>query len=212
MGRCLSVLWAWVEGGSLSATNRGAARSEADYYPTPAWCVQRLLDHVELPKGRWLEPSAGEGHILRAVHSIHPRLRIDAVELRATCRGLLELDATCITIGDFLQIPPVFPAYAVALGNPPFLLAQEFIEHSLRSAGQVVFLLRLSFLESQKREAFFTRVGVPDVFVLPERPSFTGEGTDSCAYAWMRWIRGKKQESRVSILYDKRQLSLLGGV
>jgi hypothetical protein len=99
----------------------------------------------------------------------------------------------------------------VALGNPPFALAQEFIQHTLTMAEQVVFLLRLSFLESQKREHFFARVGVPDVFVLPERPSFTGEGTDACAYAWMRWQRDGKQDGRIRILYDKCQLSLLGG-
>ena len=25
-----------------------------DYYPTPAWCVRRLLEAVDLPGGRWL--------------------------------------------------------------------------------------------------------------------------------------------------------------
>jgi hypothetical protein len=79
-------------------------------------------------------------------------------------------------------------------------------------ADQVVYVLRLAFLESQKRQSFFRRVGVPDVFVLPERPSWRDDGgTDSCAYAWMRWRRGAAQEGRVRILYDKRQLSLLEG-
>ena len=33
-------------------------RRPCDYYPTPAWVVDRLLDRVgyELPGGAWLEP------------------------------------------------------------------------------------------------------------------------------------------------------------
>jgi hypothetical protein len=44
----------------MSSTNRGAAREPADNYPTPSWCVRRLLEAVELPPGRWLEPACGE--------------------------------------------------------------------------------------------------------------------------------------------------------
>ena len=197
----------------MSATGRGAERREADYYPTPAWCVLRLLDHVELPGRVWLEPSAGEGHIIRAVTSVRTDVLWTACELREGCGAPLRSLRIPVQIGDFLAIENTakVPTYDAALGNPPFALAQEFIERSLEWAQEVIFLLRLSFLESQKREAFFGRVGVPDVFVLPERPSFTGEGTDSCAYAWMRWIRGGAQEGRVRILYDRRQLPLLGG-
>lgn len=203
----------------MSATGRGAERRDADYYPTPAGPILRLLDHVELPGGEWLEPSAGEGHIIRTVNAQRGDVRWTACELRQECGAPLRSMGLKPRFGDFLQIDPLnvwtdrwhAGPFGVALGNPPFGLAQEFVEHTLRMADQVVFLLRLSFLESQKREAFFQRVGVPDVFVLPERPSFTGEGTDSCAYAWMRWMRGGAQEGRVRILYDKRQLSLLGG-
>lgn len=195
----------------MSSTGRGAERSPADFYATPSWCVLRLLEHVELPKGKWLEPSAGEGHIMRALHSVHPTRRIDAIELRPEYRGLLVGEAVFLHIGDFLQGTRTHPRlYGLVIGNPPFSLAQEFVEHGLKFGEEVIYLLRLSFLESQKRQAFFNRVGVPDVFVLPERPSFTGEGTDSCAYAWMRWRRDRSQQGQVRILYDTRQMSLLG--
>lgn len=197
----------------MSATGRGTERREADYYPTPAWCVQRLLDAVHLPGGAsWLEPSAGEGHIIRAVRAQRPEIEWYANELRPECGpSLRSIGGVSVTIGDFLTSKPRLVRCEVALGNPPFSFAQEFVLASLAAADQVVFLLRLSFLESQKRESFFGHVGVPDVFVLPERPSFTGEGTDSCAYAWMRWKADKSQEGRISILYDTRQQSLFGG-
>jgi hypothetical protein len=197
----------------MSATNRGArGGGGSDYFPTPAWVTLRLLEHAVLPKARlWLEPSAGEGHIIRAANSARPDLLWAAYELRKECGPPLRATGAAVQIGDFLTAnPDAGPTYDVALGNPPFSLAQEFVEQGLRCAYEVTYLLRLSFLESQKRQSFFRRVGVPDVFVLPERPSFTGEGTDSCAYAWMRWKRGRAQEGRVSILYDTRQASLFG--
>lgn len=196
----------------MSSTGRGAERKDSDYYPTPAWVTLRLLEHVPLQGGVWIEPSAGEGHIIRAVNSARDDISWRAFELRPECGAPLRSMGLLPVIRDFLDGYPMRPGIAtLALGNPPFSLAQEFIEQSLRVAPEVVFLLRLSFLESQKRQAFFEKHGVPDVFVLPERPSFIGEGTDSCAYAWMRWKRGG-QEGRVSILYDRRQMSLLGGI
>jgi hypothetical protein len=35
--------------------------------------------------------------------------------------------------------------------NPPFRLAEEFVEHALRLCPLVVMLLRLAFLESERR-------------------------------------------------------------
>ena len=42
-------------------------RRDRDYYPTPSWCVRALLETVDLPTGTWLEPTAGDGAIIRAV-------------------------------------------------------------------------------------------------------------------------------------------------
>ena len=36
-------------------------------YPTPRWCVDRLLERVDLPGGEWLEPCAGHGAIVRRI-------------------------------------------------------------------------------------------------------------------------------------------------
>ena len=77
--------------------------------------------------------------------------------------------------------------FAVSISNPPFSLAQEFIEHSLAFAPWVIHLLRLNYLGSEKRNAFF-RENMPDVYVVPDRISFTGDGkSDSIEYAWFVW-------------------------
>jgi hypothetical protein len=77
--------------------------------------------------------------------------------------------------------------YSVALGNPPFRIAMEFVQRALEVADTVAFLLRLNFLASEKRNAFM-RAHAPHVFVLPNRPSFSGDGsTDSPEYGWFIW-------------------------
>ncbi len=48
-------------------------------------------------------------------------------------------------------------------------------------------LLRVGFLESEKRKPFWEDVGMADVYILPNRPSFDGLGTDSACYAWFVW-------------------------
>lgn len=195
----------------MSATNRGTERNDADFYPTPAWVTLRLLDHVVLPGGDWLEPAAGEGHIIRAVNTARTDVRWWVRELREECGAPLRSMGLRPVFGDFLrnEARTRKRGFPVCIGNPPFSLAQEFVEKALEQADCVLFLLRLAFLESTKREHFFKKLGVPDVLVIPERVSFTGDGkTDSTAYAWMRWRRDGTQEGRVSILYDVRQRGL----
>lgn len=68
----------------MTATGRGAERVDLDAYPTPSWCVRRLLEAVDLPLelpaergtlthgtrgARWLEPCAGDGAIIRAANA-----------------------------------------------------------------------------------------------------------------------------------------------
>jgi hypothetical protein len=185
---------------------------EHEFYPTPAWCTQRLLQHVELPGGEWLEPSAGDGAIIRAVNAAREDVWWDATELRAEALPFLESTRAHVTICDFLRLAhDTHVGYHVALGNPPFSLAAQFVLESLKRAEQVVMLLRLNFLgSSNDRRNLFEQAGMPDVYVLPERPSFTGNGTDACEYAWMRWIRGRKQKSEVRILFEKSQTTMFG--
>lgn len=177
----------------MSSTNRGAQRSPADYYPSPAWPVRRFLERCGLPTGRWLEPSAGEGHIIRACAPLVSGVEWTAVELRPECAPLLSEAGARVLTGNFLAADPewlglgINEKFDVAIGNPPFSLAHEFVEHARRFAHVTVMLLRLGFLESEER-ADFLRSWMPNVYVIPERISYTGTGrTDSTAYAWFVW-------------------------
>lgn len=175
----------------MSATGRTAGvRDPADYYASPAWTVHRLLEAVELPGGLWLEPTAGEGAIISAVADKRSDVIWHAVEAREECIPILDNLATCQVAvqGSFQAVPPD-RRYAVCLGNPPYRSALPIIQHALKFAPIVVMLLRLNWLASDKRVAWI-RAHTPSVFVLPDRPSFVGEGGDATEYAWMAWGLG----------------------
>lgn len=192
----------------MSSTNRGAERSPADFYATPEWCTRALL--------RWLgtapdltgqrravrapsivvDPCAGTGAILRVVQAAGHR--VGAVELREECRadlnalvpgGGLYGDALAKSgmLAELRNVLRPVPGAAVVT-NPPYSLAQEFIETWAPCVEWSAWLLRLNFIGSQKRAVWFRGEGRPShVLVLPRRPSFTGKGTDSCEYAWFVW-------------------------
>lgn len=173
----------------MSRTSDQKRTGSADFYPTPAWCVDRLLDVVQLPSGRWLEPAVGDGAIIRAVDRHYPMglIRWTAVDIRdVSYPGAIH--------GDFLDIditpePPTYMSgryYDVVITNPPYNQALDFIKKSMTLGCFVVMLLRIDFLASAHRASFFAK-NMPNVCVLPNRPSFTGRGTDATEYAWFVW-------------------------
>jgi hypothetical protein len=172
----------------MSATNRGSVRNEADFYPTPGWCVRRLLEACPLPGGNWLEPAAGDGAIIKAVNAVRPDVRWSALDIRAEVAPQIAQTGASFIGADFLTTADAIGSarFDVLITNPPFSLAQEFIERSLRVADCVAMLLRLNYLGGAKR-CEFMRANPPSVYVLPNRPSFTGHGTDATEYAWFVW-------------------------
>ena len=89
--------------------------------------------------------------------------------------------------------------FDVVITNPPFSDAEAFLRRSLELADHVVLLLRLNFLASAKR-AELMRERAPDVYVLPNRPSFDGKGTDSIEYAWFHWPARRRRSGRIQVL------------
>lgn len=185
----------------VSSTKRGGKRSPADNYPTPGWCVHRLLEEVDLPGGRWFEPGVGNGDIVRAVHAKRDDVQFVGIDKRNTKliknagKGEKTLDE--FLVGDLLKPEGRAkelldgPKFTVGIGNPPYSLAPQFIDLSLRCCDIVVMLLRLNYLGSEKRNEFM-RTRAPDVYVLPNRPSFIQDGTtDSIEYAWFVWDQRK---------------------
>lgn len=190
----------------MSSTCRGAQRHLDDFYATPAWAVDAIIPKLgDLSARRILEPSAGDGSIVRRLLAAGAMPeRVTAVEIDD--ERAAETRKICpATYGfDFLTFKPpisVGSSTDLIVMNPPFCLAQEFIEraltHWLAPNGTCAVLLRLSFACSKKRAPF--RAAHPfDVYPLASRPSFTGGSTDSADYAW--FLFGKGHGGRFAVL------------
>ncbi len=163
----------------MSSKGRGRSALQDDAYETPPWAAGRFLERAlaerRLPlQGLWLEPFAGTGNLIRTTQLYAPKLTWAAVEKRDAClpalQGLGFEKYSCI--GDFFTIrPEASVPVSVIFSNPPYTHAMQAVEHGLRFAPNVIYLLRQGFLDSDKRNEFL-RVHVPDVYLLPNRPRF----------------------------------------
>src|SRR5919106_4267177 len=157
----------------MSSTYRGAERKKQDAYQTPAWCVDMLLAELDLRSNpiRFLEPCRGRGAIYDRVP--------------ATIKGWCEIDDG----RDYLDIPIKPGRFDLIITNPPYSLALPFLKKSLGEGRTVIYLLRVNFLGSSERAAFWQANPLTHLFIITPRPSFTGSGSDATEYAWFYWDR-----------------------
>ena len=155
------------------------SRIANDAYYTPDDLATALVSTIPVAGAVCWEPHAGGGAFVRAL----------------TAHGASRVIATDIAGGqwgeplDFLMSMPE-PEAEWIVGNPPFTGFAAHVEHALAQAPNVAFLLRLAVMESAQRVECWRTWPLLRVYVLAERPSFTGGGTDSCAYGWFIFRRG----------------------
>jgi hypothetical protein len=161
-----------------------------EFYRTPIEATRALIaiEGDRIPWRVW-EPACGDGAIseelIRAGHFVYSS--------DIACRGYGAVE-------DFLSRDvqsAVLPSSVVT--NPPFSLAQEFVDKafSFPSIHYCALLLRLAFLESQKRKEWFEANPPARVHVssrrLPmmHRENWAGtKSTSAVPYAWFIWLRG----------------------
>lgn len=156
-----------------------------------------------------LEPSAGGGSLLRGLHKMlcllgQPRIRPRVVAVDLDPRPDRSLGFAAADVewrqGDFRDQVYRPCEFGLSIQNPPFKFAEESVRQSREAAFYTLALLRLTFLESKKR-APWLRADMPDVFVLPDRPAFKGDGgSDMATCAWMLWTPERRSEGRVRLL------------
>lgn len=101
---------------------------ELSYWPTPPELAKELVHGLGLePDARVLEPSAGDGALVRAVREAYPHVHITAVEPVHRCRAAMRLAGTAGlhiwdgTFEDYAALPDTDGFDAVVM-NPPFTL------------------------------------------------------------------------------------------
>jgi hypothetical protein len=153
----------------MSATNRGTVRQPQDRYPTPLESFLPLLPYIPDDGPIW-EPAAGDFRLVKAMREY-------------------ELDAagTDVVVPDGQDFLEDHTQRFCIVTNPPYSLAFEFCQHAVEQAKHTFLLLRLNFLASAKRKAWFTQHEPGALFVLSKRPSFVGGKTDATDYAWYYW-------------------------
>lgn len=130
-----------------------------NFYPTPEEAVEMLLDAETFPGSIW-EPCVGEGHITR---TLFRRGYTNVWETDIASHNGYRLDQR----GDFLTLTR---SVNHVVTNPPFDKAEAIIRHARRQADtKVAILLRLAFLESSIRTAFFEEHPPARVWVFRNR-------------------------------------------
>jgi len=161
------------------------------FFETPDMIIQAMLDHLEKPfPDRYLEPSAGNGAILKYVHALYPQAWPIAFELDdKRIEKLKELSfPIAFYKGDFLQTINS-PKIPLVLMNPPFATERdklEYIAHIERAFtwlepnGTLLSIapLGLSYRMDKRTVAMRTHIiETGQIFTLPE-DAFKASGTN----------------------------------
>jgi len=166
-----------------------------DLYETPAVAVEAVLRAEPVPLGVW-EPCAGRGAIVRVLRARgHDVVASDIPDYG------FQLDF----VDDFLARTRMPDGCDCILTNPPFQIATKFAAHALELAPRVIMLLRLAFLETERRRHILEGRGLARVHVfrkrLPmlHRDGWAGRKANSgMAFAWMAWDREHKGPATIN--------------
>jgi hypothetical protein len=158
-----------------------------DVYQTPPQATRALLNVESLPRRIW-EPACGPGAIVDVLRAAgHEVVATDLVEYGCPdSAGRI----------DFLMERFAPAGVTAIVCNPPFKLAAEFVAHALDLVPRVYMLLRLAFLESQRRASILdggqlARVHVfSDRLPMMHRAGWKGpKASSAIAFAWFVFDR-----------------------
>lgn len=160
----------------MSQRDSGYERKERDLYETPGWVTEALLPHIpERVKEIW-EPACGSGKMMNVLIK-----KVDHVY------------GSDIKEGDDFLTNNSATGFDAIITNPPYALADRFIDHALTLMdpdGFVAMLLRCDFDSAKGRRRFFAdNGGFAKKLVLTTRIKwFEGTGgSPSFNHAWYLW-------------------------
>ena len=189
-----------LAGTNLAGMSTTRERVDNDFYATPLNAIEAILNEVKLD-GSILEPAAGQGHISKVLRKYYPYSEIVSTDL------IQREERFGITIqGDVDFLTYEFNRkFDNIITNPPFNLAQEFIERALKlSNDKVIMFAKIQLLEGSKRRVMFDNTPLKYVYVFTKRvnPLRNGEELDekgkpwasTMCFAWFVWEHGYEGE------------------
>lgn len=179
---------------------RVEAHDSLDDFPTPPWATRAL--------GEWLqgechinwdhqdtcrEPAANRGHMVAPLREYFRS--VEAADVHDYGAGF--------PVRDYLFGPLPDPV-DWTITNPPFRLAEQFIERALATSRVgVAVIVRAAFLEGVGRyQRLFAENPPSDVLQFSERVvmhkgRLAPEGSTATAYAWLVWLKGCEGTTRL---------------
>ncbi len=170
----------YLAGGKLAGGNPERGRVEDDFYATDPKSTKALLDNVKFEGNSFLEPCCGQGHISKLIEEYYPDAEVISQDLIDRGYGSTGIDFLTY---DFDR------KFDNVITNPPFKLAQQFIEKSLdllNDNGKVAMFLKVQFLEGTGRKEFFEKSPLKYVYVFRARqsPWMNGSPVDEKGKKW----------------------------
>lgn len=172
---------------TMGATSHSSGERQAeDYYATEPRAMELLLELEQFNNDIW-ECACGEKHLSTVLEEKGYNVRSSDIVNR--CNNEVQ---------DFLS-DEVTNWEGDIITNPPYKLAQAFIEKAMQiipDGNKVAMFLKLTFLEGQKRKAMFQKYPPKIVYVSSSRLNCAKDGdfekykSSAIAYAWFVWEKG----------------------
>lgn len=208
-----------LTGTSLVGDSVSRERVEEDYYATPPEATRVLLDAFGINNCKtFLEPACGEGHISKELERWYGKLGYSiGTEIIITSSDLIYRGYGKGSI-DFLTLGSIGlqKKWDCIITNPPFKLAQEFIEKALQLSNKyVIMFAKIQLLEGIARKKLFDKYPPKYIYVFTDRvnPLRNGSPFDekgkpwasTMCFAWFVWEIGFEGEPRIRWLNSKKQ-------
>lgn len=166
---------------------RSEPHDSLDDFPTPPWATRALCELLDGAKrfcgATCREPAANRGHMVHPLREYFAA--VEAADVHDYGAGF--------PVNDYLfGLPPDPVDWTIT--NPPFRLAEQFLDRALETSNcGVALLVRIAFLEGVGRyRRVFDRT--PPSLVAPfaervvmHRGRLAPEGSTATAYAWLVW-------------------------
>jgi hypothetical protein len=160
-------------GGGKVRRRPKSERSEADFYPTPAYATEAMLTHlvtmgVLKPGDHIWEPAAGNGAMVEVIGSHDFFVWASDLRVSDDVYGERGMDFLAQMRPPKLQTKHIFT-------NPPYALSKEFLLKGLwflqefPQVESVTYLYRLAFLEGAFRGRIFQETPPAHVLVFSKR-------------------------------------------
>jgi len=165
---------------------RTEPKDSPDDFPTPPWATRALCEWIVDQRGSLKdqtcrEPSANRGHMVRPLREYFKS--VDAFDIHDYGAGFPVMDYLACQ-GDTVDW---------TITNPPFKLAEAFIQRARWDSRNAAVLVRTAFLESVGRyEKLFLYEPPSWILQFTERVVMhkgvlTQTGSTATAYCWVIW-------------------------